>query len=79
MHNLDPHTSVTMWLFSNMKAGDCSNERIPNFALSALRQVARHVPESEIMPLIGRDTNYHSSLLNCVINREDYRRLILQI
>lgn len=49
MHDeLEPETSVYMWLFSNAGTGpDCSIEEIPNTALRFLFQVIKHIDRRE--------------------------------
>ena len=76
IERFDPHTSVTMWLFSNLQAGDCDKDRIPNFALTFLYEAAKkfHLTD-EITRLIDKEKGSHNSLLNCIINRVDYLSL----
>jgi hypothetical protein len=79
IEHLDSHASVTMWLFSNLQAGDCDRERIPNFALAFLYKAAHkfHLTD-EISRLTNKEKSYHNSLLSCIINRVDYRALYPQ-
>jgi CRISPR-associated protein Cst1 len=75
MHNeLEPETSVYMWLFSNAGTGpDCSIEEIPNNALRFLFQAIKHIDRREIMDLVTN--NIGNNFLDAIERGEDYNPL----
>lgn len=68
--------SVSVWSFTNFGSDpDIEKERIPNFALEFLYEVAKHVRDTEVNPLLDKDKQYRGSLLDCIIRRVDYLQL----
>ena len=72
MHDeLEPETSLYMWLFSNAGTGpDCSIEEIPNTALRFLFQAIRHIDRGEIRDLVTNNVGYN--FLDYIERGEDY-------
>ncbi len=72
---LEPETSLYMWLFSNAGTGpDCSIEEIPNTALRFLFQAIRHIDRrGEIRDLVMN--NMRPNLLDAIERGEDYNPL----
>jgi len=71
---LEPETSLYMWLFSNAGAGpDCSIEEIPNTALRFLFQVIKHIDRREIMDLVTNNIAYN--FLDAIERGKDYNPL----
>jgi CRISPR-associated protein Cst1 len=75
MHDeLEPETSVYMWLFSNAGPGpDCSIEEIPNTALRFLFQVIKHIGRREITDLVTNNLEYN--FLRAIERGNDYNPL----
>ncbi|HEY7572956.1 MAG TPA: hypothetical protein VH796_16475 [Nitrososphaeraceae archaeon] len=68
--------SVSLWSFTNFGSDpNIEKERIPNFAFEFLYEVARHVPDTEVNPLLDKDKQYSGSLLDCIIKKTDYSAL----
>jgi hypothetical protein len=74
---VDPNTSLTMWLFSNLgNKADCQLDTIPNFSLNFLHKAAKYGLDSEIKGLMVKDkekkTSFKKSFLNCITKKLDY-------
>jgi hypothetical protein len=70
---VDPNTSLTMWLFSNLgNKADCQLDTIPNFSLNFLHKAAKYGLDNEIRELTVKDKSYNYSFLNCITKKLEY-------
>ncbi len=70
---VDPNTSLTMWLLSNLgNKADCQLDTIPNFSLNFLHKAAKYGLDNDIRELTVKDKSYNYSFLNCITKKLDY-------
>lgn len=72
---LPPATALEVWRFTNSNPPDCEVTEIPNPALAFLWEAAQNSLRNEIQNLLGQEAKKGSSLLDCILERKDYRSL----